>query len=368
MPSPTSLRGVRNGAAIVGELPVTCALVSPRRAFCNTARVASEGGGDTGVEINRRTVLVGLSSVVLLGTGCVRVPPEPLRVGTNVWPGYEPLYYALKSGLLSRERITAVELASASQVLAAYRNGVIDAAALTLDEVILLSAATPDPPVVVMVSDVSDGADALVARPPIGDSSGLGGRRIGVETTAVGAYVLTRALDRSGLSRAEVSVVPVPVDQHVGAYERGDIDAVVTFEPALGELRGLGAIKVFDTSAIPGEVIDVVAVRSSVLKRRRALVDELVSGWEAAIAAFESDPAGAADVVARREGLTAEAYLEALAGLRLPAGAENLELMAPEAIARLTQRLAGVMAAEGMLAAADVEVLVDGGSLERALR
>jgi NitT/TauT family transport system substrate-binding protein len=92
----------------------------------------------------------------------------PLRLGTNVWIGYEPLYLARHEGLLSEDVVQLVEYANSSDVLRGLKTGVLDAGALTLDEAINLQSETGgDAFVIVHVMDVSHGADAIVARPPI---------------------------------------------------------------------------------------------------------------------------------------------------------------------------------------------------------
>ena len=63
---------------------------------------------------------------------------SPILLGTNVWPGYEPLYLARSLGYWDDSSVKLVEYSSASQVIRAFRNDAIHIAALTLDEVLLL--------------------------------------------------------------------------------------------------------------------------------------------------------------------------------------------------------------------------------------
>lgn len=71
--------------------------------------------------------------------GCSRESPEPLRVGTNVRPVYEPLYLARELGYFGSAAVHLVKFTSTSQVIHAYCNKVIEAAAMTLDEVLLVN-------------------------------------------------------------------------------------------------------------------------------------------------------------------------------------------------------------------------------------
>ena len=64
----------------------------------------------------------------------------PLRIGTNVWIGSEPLYLARELGHLDPAAVQLVEYPSASEVLRAYRNQAIDGMVISLDELFGLAA------------------------------------------------------------------------------------------------------------------------------------------------------------------------------------------------------------------------------------
>ena len=90
------------------------------------------------------------------------------------------------------KQVRLVELANASQSSQAMRNGTVDAAMLTLDEVLNLKQNGLDLRIV-LVMDVSNGADVLMANPSIAKLADLRGKRVGVESSAVGAVMLDAA-------------------------------------------------------------------------------------------------------------------------------------------------------------------------------
>lgn len=63
-----------------------------------------------------------LLSIILL-VACGPLPEPPLRIGTNIWPGYEPLYLARNLGFYQGSSIKLVEMNSASAVIHALRSG-----------------------------------------------------------------------------------------------------------------------------------------------------------------------------------------------------------------------------------------------------
>ncbi len=249
-----------------------------------------------------------------------------LKIGTNVWPGYEPLYLARELGYLKNIPIHLVEYSSSSQVLRAYRNKMINGAALTLDETILLKNYGFDP-VIVLVMDISNGADVIIAREGINSVKDLKGKKIGVENTALGAYVLTRALEKAGLSVNDVKIVPLEVDEHYKWFKKGKIDAVVTFEPVKSKLIALGGKVIFDSSQIPGEIVDVLVVERKYLNKNPDVVRDLISAWFRAIEYMKKHKKEAYTIITKREHISIKELEKAYRGMIIPDRKLNAELL-----------------------------------------
>ncbi|MDO9372116.1 MAG: ABC transporter substrate-binding protein [Gammaproteobacteria bacterium] len=319
----------------------------------------------TGGHIVRVALMLG---VLALAPACAPEPEPPLRVGTNVWPGYEPLYLARDLGYLEGSPVRLVEYASATDVVRAFLNHAIEAAALTLDEALLLADLGQEPRVV-LVMDFSHGADVILGHADTQRLTDLKGRRIGVESGALGAYVLTRALQQSRMSLGEVSVVPMPISEHERAFLQHEVDAVVTFEPVRTRLLKRGAVRLFDSSEIPGEIVDVLVVRRDILERQPEVVKRLLRDWFRALAYLTAHPDDVAGRMAPREGISAAEFLAALQLLRIPDLSENRRLLAgPQAgLYEPLRRLEGVMQAQRLLARKNnPDRLLDNGLLDES--
>lgn len=288
-----------------------------------------------------RTLLWGLLCGLLL-TGC-ESSKIPLRVGTNLWPGYAPLYLARNEGYFHSDNIRLVELLSTSEVLRSFRNGTLDVAALTLDEALLL-ADSGIPISVLLVADSSNGADVILAR-DAKDMQSLAGKRIGVETTALGAYVLSRALSLNGMRADQLTIVPLEANQHEKAFRDGRVDAVVTFEPVRSHLLASGAYQVFDSSQIPDEIIDVLVVRKGSEVTHKSQLRQLIQGWYRALDDIHRHPKHAYAVMAPRIGLTSEQLRHAVQELDIPGPEKNRQLMygTKHTLSDLAHRLNKVM-------------------------
>src|SRR5207344_3264595 len=214
--------------------------------------------------------------------GCARDPETALRIGTNVWIGSEPLYLARELGRLDPAAVQLVEYPSASEVLRAFRNQAIDGMVISLDELFGLAVDGLKPRVILVV-DESHGADAVIGRRGMRTMKDLKGKPVAVESGALGAFVLSRALALSGMQASDVNVVHMESNEQPNAFDRGLIDGAVTFDPYRAQLLGMGATTLFDSKQIPGEIVDLVAVRASVLDQQPRAVQGLLVGWFKAI-------------------------------------------------------------------------------------
>jgi len=249
-----------------------------------------------------------------------------LQVGAHVWPGYEPLFLARELGYYDDSRIRLVEYSSATQVIHAFRNKAIQVASLTLDEVLLLQENQLDPRVI-LIMDYSNGGDAILVKPEIKSLEGIRGQRICVESTALGAFFLTRAFQTVGLKPSDVIIVQCEIDEQYRKYLEGVVDAVVTFEPVRTRLIAQGAKQVFDSSQIPGEIIDVLVISKDMLERNPNQVKILLKGWFKALVHLETKPKDAALLISKRLKISPEDVLASYRGLKLPNLEDNLKMM-----------------------------------------
>jgi NitT/TauT family transport system substrate-binding protein len=257
---------------------------------------------------------------------CMRAPEPALRIGTNVWIGSEPLYLARDLGRLDPAAVQLVEYPSASEVLRAYRNQAIDGMVISLDELFGL-AVDGLAPRVVLVVDVSSGADVVVGRRGMTSMRDLKGKSVAVESGALGGFVLSRALALSSMQASDVNVVHLESNEQPSAFEKGRVDAAVTFDPYRTQFLRAGAVTLFDSTRIPGEIVDLVAVRAEVIERQPNAVSSLLNGWFDALDYIEREPADAARRMGVRQQTSGEQFREAQKGLHVPTREENLRML-----------------------------------------
>jgi NitT/TauT family transport system substrate-binding protein len=288
-------------------------------------------GGDRARQGSGRVCLFAGCLLVLTVSlpGCLNPPKEPLRIGVNTWPPFELLYLAQARAYFEAEKVNVdlVDFSSYTGILRAYHQGNIDGFLATLNEV-QIADNFQDLPAVILVVDYSYGGDALVVRSGISDLKGLRGRRIAFEESALGSYELERILEIGGLGPQEVTAVSRLPEEAERDFQRRAVDGVITYEPGLGRLlREKGARVLFSSREIPGEIVDVLAMRRLILDRRADEVRRALRAWFRAIAFAREHPEEAAAEMARRQHVTVEEFLQSLQGAHIPDREENRELL-----------------------------------------
>lgn len=309
--------------------------------------------------------IVAVAGIALGAAGCGSEPKEPLRIGVNVWPPFELLYLAREKGFFQEEGVAVdlVDFSSYTGILRSYHQGNIDGFLGTLNEV-LLTENFQDLPAVILAADYSFGADALVARDGVTDLPHLRGKRIAFEESALGSYMLGRVLETAGLAQADVVAVNRLPEEGEEDFRRGAVDAVLTYEPGVGRLlRQAGARVLFSSRDIPGEIVDVLALRRSVLEGRADEARRILRVWFRALTYMNDHPQEAAALMARREGVAVEDFLQGLRGAHVPDLKENRQLMgtsqAPGPLFQTADRMGRFLVQRGLAkkAASGAEVL-----------
>lgn len=254
---------------------------------------------------------------------------QPLIVGIHPWIGYEPLYLAQEFGWLP-ETVQLRSGESASDSLMGLQTGELDAAALTLDEVFRLRGQGIDM-IVIAVLNVSAGADVVMVKPEITMLNKLAGRRIAVELSSVSELMLLKTLKQAGLRREDVKLVDLPpVSSQLQAWQAGEIDAAVTYEPTASLLERLGAVRLFDTRQLPDLIFDVLAVRQDRIPGHETSLRALTAAHFQGLKHLRSNRHDALYRIAARQRIRFEEAQRALAGVTLPNEQGNRLYLQPD--------------------------------------
>lgn len=269
-----------------------------------------------------RSCQILLSGILLILAGCTDAPKEPLRIGAVLWPGYEPLYLASKLNYFQNQPIKIIDYLSNTDAIQAFNNHNLNAAAFTLDETLQVLDTNNDIDIV-LIMDTSNGGDVILANPGINSVKDLKNKPVAVESSAVGAYVLKRALQLNDMTFDDIQIVSTNAMEQLSAFEQGKAVAAVTFDPYRTKILKTGKKEIFNSTQIPDEVIDVLVVRKQYLKKNPEVIAELIRGWFKALEYQNQYPEESAAYSIKRFNNTSEEYIASLKLLNFVSAKKN---------------------------------------------
>ncbi|MBS3951780.1 MAG: ABC transporter substrate-binding protein [Methylomicrobium sp.] len=253
---------------------------------------------------------------------------KPLSIAAHAWPGYEFMFLAMRENWLDNNQVTLIETRSATDSLQKLKAGLVDGAALTMDE-ILRARFEGVALSIVSVFNISAGADMLLARPGINSLSDIKAKRIGVEEGSVSSLILHKALQAAGLSSNDIVKVPLTIADHLNAWQNQQVDVIVTYEPVASQLLSDGAVKLFDSRSTPNLIVDALAVRTDRLNvSYRQAIMHLIEAHFKGLYHLNTNPQDASYRMAKHLNLPPENVLNAYKGLVLPDLKSNHRLLA----------------------------------------
>ncbi|HKK71727.1 MAG TPA: ABC transporter substrate-binding protein [Candidatus Krumholzibacteria bacterium] len=303
-----------------------------------------------------------LASLLLL-TACTDQEEPDLRLGLLDWPGAEPVHLAGEIDILDEDRIDCVEFENPADLASAFRLGGVDAACLTADFAVDLAQSIPELNIVFTISH-SVGADLVLARTEIATMADLRGGRIGLEVNPSSAHVLDGLLRHADLEVEDVELVSVDIADHRHAFDEHDLDALVTHQPYAHRAMTLNGLHVvFDSSAIPWEIVDVLLTRKSVLETKDRVFDHLIDGWTETLDRIGAGSARLVEFGARRGPISEAEYRRMLADVEILDAEDNRRLLVeqPESMIEILERCETVLRRWGIVRRdVDLQRLPDG--------
>jgi len=147
---------------------------------------------------------------------------------------------------------------------------------------------------------------------------------------SVSHYLLARALDSVGMSERDVQVVNTSDADLVGVYASDDVTSVVTWNPLLSEIETMpDSNKVFDSSSIPGEIIDLLVVNTQTLEENPDFGKALTGAWYEIMATMAGDD----DAAIAAKTFMADASGTDLAGFEAQLASTSMFYTPAEAVA-----------------------------------
>lgn len=223
--------------------------------------------------------------MVFLISGSFAQKKNEFKVAWSIYAGWNPWAYAKESGILdkhAKQNGISIKLVKMDYIpsIEAYTSKEVDACVMTNMDALTIPVASGIPSVAVILGDFSNGNDALLVRNNLSIEQ-LKGKKISLVEYSVSHYLLSRALDKKGLKDSDVKVINVSDSDIAPAFiSNDDQEAVVTWNPLVMEIMQTpGITNIFNSSQIPGEILDLMMVNKKVLDANPALAKTLSGAW-----------------------------------------------------------------------------------------
>lgn len=265
-----------------------------------------------------------------------------LKLGHSTWVGYGPFYIARDKGFFKEEGVDVelVIMEDTPMKMGALMAGQLDLVASTADEFPIYMKPGIGIRYVLAV-DNSKGGDGIVATKDVTTIEGLKGKKVAFEQGSVSQFFLNALLKDAGMSQSDIEPVNMAATDAGVAFAAGQVDAAVTWEPALSQGAKAENGHILLTSADkPGLITDVVAATDATLKDKADDVKAFVRAWYRALDFIKSNPDEANVIMAQGVGgwlNDPKVFAETLTGIEYLDKEKNLSFFGtPEAPGQLT--------------------------------
>lgn len=251
----------------------------------------------------------------------------PLKVAFCTWAGYAPVFIGVEKGYFKElgYDVEVVIMEDESTYGAAFVSDSIQALGQVMDrDIIQYDAGAPEQYVCTM--DASTGGDGLVATAEIQTVDDLAGKTVALDKSATSYFFFLQVLEDSNITEDQINIVEMGNDAAGEAFIAGQVDAAVTWEPALsncGEREG-GHILV-SSADYPKAIIDVLTVSTNFLEQHPDAADALNAGWNKSVDFLNKNFEEGCEIMAKGLDLSTEDVTSECSGITFYDEAMNKE-------------------------------------------
>jgi NitT/TauT family transport system substrate-binding protein len=271
--------------------------------------------------ISRRTVAAAtLCLAALWGAPAAAAPKTNFNVCWTIYAGWMPWDYIQAKGIIEKwgkkygVTIKVTQLNDYVESLNQYTAGKFDGCTMTNMDALTVPAAGGVDTTALIAGSYSNGNDGIVLKGKGKTLKDLKGQSVNLVEFSVSHYLLARGLDTVGLRERDLKVVNTSDADIVAAFATPKVTAAVAWNPQLATMTATpGAQMVFDSSKVPGEIIDLMVVNTATLKENPALGKALTGAWFEVMALMKAQNKDALTHMAKASGTDLPGYEAQLA-------------------------------------------------------
>jgi len=233
-----------------------------------------------------RLIIVCVSVFSLTTTAFASEKKETFKVAWSIYAGWMPWGYATEHGIIDKWadkygiEIEVVQMNDYIESIIQYTAGAFDACGMTNMDALTIPSISGVDTTGLILGDYSNGNDAILLKK--GDKfADIKGQDVNLVELSVSHYLLARALDIHGMSERDIKVINTSDADAVASFSTPDVTAAAVWNPQLSMILDQypDISSVFNSSEIPGEIIDMMALNTEVLKANPDFGKALVGAW-----------------------------------------------------------------------------------------
>ena len=217
------------------------------------------------------------------------------KLAWSIYVGWMPWGWAADQGIVKKWadkygiEIDVVQFNDYVESINQYTAGAFDGVTAANIDTLAIPCVGGIDTTALIVGDFSNGNDAVILKGE-SDLSRIKGQSVNLVELSVSHYLLARALETVGMSERDIQVVNTSDADLVAAYSTPDVTAVATWNPLVAEILSMPqACKVFDSSNIPGEIMDLTVVNTETLSENPAFGKAITGAWYETMQIMSSD-------------------------------------------------------------------------------
>ncbi len=247
------------------------------------------------------------------------------KLAWSIYVGWMPWGYLEDSGIMDKWAdkygidVEIVQFNDYVESINQYTAGAFDGVSATNMDTLSIPSGGGVDTTALIVGDYSNGNDAVIGK-GVSSLSELKGKPVNLVELSVSHYLLARGLDSVGLEEYDLDAVINTSDADmIAAYATPDVEAVVTWNPLVSEILDTSsdAVSLFDSSMIPGEILDLMVVNTETLADNPNFGKAVAGAWYEVMALMAAGDEEALTAMAEASGTDLAGYKAQMASTEL---------------------------------------------------
>ncbi len=274
--------------------------------------------------------MLRLILIVFLITSCVQEPSEPpIKIGIDSWFGFVHAFIAQEQKLFAKYgvEVDLVLKPSLNEVDQIYRKRQLDGLFSVLPNILILNTEGL-PTQIVYIADYSNTGDVIFGQPELTSLQDLKGKTIAFEGINTFSHLfVVKLLEHADIKEGEFKGVNLSIPEILTALESGEVDAGHIFGPTQIQATKKGYKILAKAGDMPGVITDVLAFKTTVIKKRPQDIQGVVNAMSEARDFLYNQPDKALAIMAQASNISKSEMEIGIKGIYHPDLSEQISAL-----------------------------------------